>query len=104
VAARVEHAGIYGLGNNAVDLNFGDLDTSSVNGLMAQPMSQNMRLRTGSQASNTNNNRLGNNGNGSANNNMAVVAYHAKWLQPVTMEQIVKRLHVRLPASHCALH
>lgn len=97
VAARVEHAGIYGRGINTVDLNFDDLDPSSVNGPLVQPISQNLRMRPSSQAQNINNGRFGNNGNALVSNNVVAAVYHAKWLQPVTMEQIVKKLRVRLP-------
>ncbi|KAF2769041.1 SMAD/FHA domain-containing protein, partial [Teratosphaeria nubilosa] len=47
VAAKVEHAGIYGQGNND-PLNFGDLDPSMNGGLMAAPHPM---KRTGSQGS-----------------------------------------------------
>ena len=91
VAAKVEHAGIYGQGNDA--LNFGDLDPSTGSGLMAGP---NQLRRTGSQGS------LG--GRGAVNPavgqaNAGLVALNQpqhmrQWLNPVTTEHVMKKLNV----------
>ena len=99
VAARVEHAGIYSNGGaNIMDLNFGELEGQQLPGLSnsggAQQM-QNMRGRTPSQGS-MNGPRLqgpagamGNNGAG-----MQQPRHPNFWLQPITMEQVVKKLNV----------
>ncbi|KAB8356421.1 hypothetical protein FH972_024004 [Carpinus fangiana] len=69
VAARVEHAGPVGIPQPPPEMEH-------------DAFSQ-MRNRSG-----TNHNRFG--------NNMSAAAYHAKWLQPVTVEQIAKRLQKEL--------
>lgn len=91
VAAKVEHAGIYGQGNDA--LNFGDLDPSAGSSVLAAP---GQLRRTGSQGS------LG--GRGAVNPAMAQAAAGAgmvnppqhmrNWLNPITTEHIVKKLSV----------
>lgn len=98
VAARVEHAGIYSnAGGNMMDLSFGELETQQMSGLMGQGGQQqlaNMRGRTPSQGSM--NGRLqgptGPMGNNAAN--MQAPRHPNFWLQPVSMEQVVKKLNV----------
>lgn len=92
VAAKVEHAGIYGQGNDA--FNFGDLDPSAgPGGLMSGP---HQMKRTGSQGSV--------NSRGSVNPainqtamNMGMLnapAQMRNWLNPITTEHIVRKLNV----------
>lgn len=91
VAAKVEHAGLYGQGNDG--LNFGDLDPSSGGGLMAAP---GQLRRTGSQGAL--------NGRGTLNPaaNQAAVGmgvlnqpqHMRNFLNPITTEHIVKKLNV----------
>ncbi|GME39832.1 cytoplasm to vacuole targeting vps64 [Neofusicoccum parvum] len=98
VAAKVEHAGIY-QNNNVLDLNFGDLDPSVNGSLLASPLGQSVgqgRGRTGSQGSMASNGRLGSAPQSVAGSNMTGMAQQRHtnfWLQPVTMEQIVKKLN-----------
>lgn len=98
VAAKVEHAGIYANGGNSVlDLNFGELDSSNgMNGtFMGQPNGQ-MRGRTGSQGSMASSGRLSGPASaaGSNTNAMGQPRHMNFWLQPISMEQVVKRLNV----------
>ncbi|KAF2146271.1 uncharacterized protein K452DRAFT_108376 [Aplosporella prunicola CBS 121167] len=99
VAAKVEHAGIYPNGNNGLDLNFGDLDPSVNGGLLTSPLGQGMgqmRGRNGSQGSIASNGRIGSAPQsvaGSSMNAMGQQRHTNFWLQPVTMEQIVKKLN-----------
>lgn len=104
VAARVEHAGIYtNTGNNMMDLNFGELENPQLSNLMGvgnQQQLTNMRGRTPSQGS-MNGQRLqgpagpiGNNGNG-----MQPTRHPNFWLQPITMEQVVKKLNAEIKAA-----
>lgn len=88
VAARVEQAGIYGVGANPPDLSFAELEQPPLGGHITQ-LGQGFRSRTTSQGSLASGGRFGNGGGN-------VPAYHSKWLQPVTMEQIVKRLNTEL--------
>lgn len=98
VAARIEHAGIYGVDSGGMGMTFSDLDSSAVAGVMGQNGHPNGRNRSGSQGSNGSNGRLTGSVIGGNNmaNNMVMAGYHAKWLQPISMEQIVKRINVRL--------
>lgn len=87
VAARVEHAGIYTPTN---DINFGDLDPSGSGGFVA---AQQMK-RTASQGS-----MQSMKGNAAAAmareaNGMQQQGWSRVWLQPISTEQIVKRLNV----------
>ena len=90
VAAKVEHAGIYGQGNDA--LNFSDLDPSAGGGLVAGP---GQLRRAGSQGSVG---RASVNGsvNGAAGGLAALNQPHymRNWLNPITTEHIVKKLNV----------
>lgn len=98
VSAKVEHAGVYGTGTSVLDLNFGDMDPNAGSALMGQPMSHSMshlRGRGTSQGSMGSNGRLtgpssvANGGpNGMAQRQMNL------WMNPITIEQVVKRLAV----------
>lgn len=101
VAARVEHAGLFGVGSNGMDLSFGELDSSTGNGHLVQ--SGGTRSRSSSHGSMNNTARFAN-GLSTTSNTFAAAPYHAKWLQPVTMEQIVKRLHVGCLCKLLRLH
>lgn len=102
VSAKVEHAGVYGTGTSMLDLNFGDVDPSTGNALMGQPMShgiQQLRGRGASQASIGSSGRL--TGPSSAGNGgPAGIAQRQMnlWMNPITIEQVVKRLTVSGPA------
>lgn len=105
VAARVEHAGIYpNNGNNLLDLNFGELDAPQLVNMMGpngQPGMGNMRGRTPSQGSMTGGRLQGPPGN--LNNASAISQQRHPnfWLQPITMEQVVKKLNVsRFPQTY----
>ena len=88
VAAKVEHAGIYGVGR---ELSFGELDPSASGGLLGPGA---MR-RNGSQGS-----LAGRAPNQAANPAAAGIgvlgqAQHMRnWLNPITTEHIVKKLNV----------
>lgn len=94
VSAKVELAGVYGNNPNILELNFGELDSSSGNSV--GPNGQQMRGRGGSQGS------LGPNGRASgpasvAGNNANIVGPQRQmnmWLNPITIEQVVKKLTV----------
>lgn len=101
VSAKVEHAGVYSTGTSVLDLNFGDMDPNAGNGLMGQPMSHGMsqlRGREVSQGSMGNNGRLtgpSSVANGGAN---GVAQRHMNlWMNPITIEHVVKRLAVGEP-------
>ncbi|KAL8807236.1 MAG: hypothetical protein Q9223_004332 [Gallowayella weberi] len=97
VSAKVEHAGVYGTGTNVLDLNFGDIDPSTGMGQsMGQGIPQ-MRGRGASQGSIAGNGRItgpssvANGGaNGLAQRQMNL------WMNPITIEQVVKRLTTEL--------
>lgn len=94
VSAKVELAGVYGSGTNILDLNFGDMESASGNG--AGPNGQQLRGRGGSQGS------IGPNGRtigalNVAGNNASVMGPPRQmnmWLNPITIEQVVKKLTV----------
>lgn len=100
VSAKVEHAGIYNNGSNALDLNFGEIDPSA-NGLnggsAGQPGSQ-ARGRGGSQGP------MGSNGRTSgpsstAGGNVGAMGPSRQmnfWMSPITIEEVVKKLTVSL--------
>lgn len=99
VAARVEHAGIYNIsGNNVLDINFGDLDSSANGGMMG--LSQGLlqtRGRAGSGGSVGSNGRVLTAPASVAGSNATGVSQQRHmnfWLQPITMEQVVKKLNV----------
>ncbi|KAH9863422.1 hypothetical protein IAQ61_009700 [Plenodomus lingam] len=103
VAARVEHAGIYArTSNDMMDLNFGELEGPQLANMMGpggQQQMANMRGRTASQGS-INGQRL--QGPGAAPNYPSAMQQprHPNfWLQPVTMEQVVKKLNAEIKAA-----
>lgn len=96
VAARVEHAGIYARSpNDVLDLNFGELDSNQMQNMAnGQQQLANMRGRTPSQGS-MNGQRMQMNGGAQAYQNAMQQPRHPNfWLQPITMEQVVKKLNV----------
>jgi hypothetical protein len=100
VAARVEHAGIYPTsgGINVMDLNFGDMENQQMQGMMGhggQQQMNNMRGRTSSQGSLPGGRLQGAPAAmGHHANNMQQPRHPITWLQPITMEQVVKKLNV----------
>ncbi|ORY19708.1 hypothetical protein BCR34DRAFT_471208 [Clohesyomyces aquaticus] len=104
VAARVEHAGIYSnTGNNMLDLNFGELENQQMNNMMGsggqQQMNQ-MRGRTPSQGSLNGRQMPGPAGAMTNNVNPMQQQRHTNfWLQPITMEQVVKKLNAEIKAA-----
>ncbi|KAF1958797.1 factor arrest protein 10 [Byssothecium circinans] len=103
VAARVEHAGIYSnTGNSMMDLNFGEMDASQMSNLGAQNGQQQlaqMRGRTPSQGSMNSQRLQGPGVIGSAGAGMQQPRHPSFWLQPITMEQVVKKLNVEMKAA-----
>lgn len=98
VAARVEHAGIYARSpNDVLDLNFGELEGQQMQNMMGangQQQLANMRGRTPSQGS-MNGQRMQMAGGVQAYQNAMQQPRHPNfWLQPITMEQVVKKLNV----------
>lgn len=96
VAAKVEHAGIYGPGSDV--LNFGDLDPSSGQGLMSNP---HQLKRTGSAGS-INSRGTVNPVTSQAGMGMGVLnqpQHMRNWLNPITTEHMVRKLNV----SHGAI-
>jgi len=100
VAARVEHAGLHpgNNGNNgsAFDLNFGDIDPNVGGGLMAPPVNHIQtggRGRSNSQSSRASGVTFAGNGMGPRQTNIMSSL-------PVTMESIVKKLHVSRRFPH----
>jgi len=90
VAAKVEHAGFISPTNNLFDMNLGDLDPS--NGTMMMPLAGlPFRGRTGSQASMAGSRMPPGNMGGPAN---GMAPQRPFWLNPITTEHIVKKLHV----------
>ncbi|RDW72352.1 putative cytoplasm to vacuole targeting Vps64 [Aspergillus mulundensis] len=91
VAAKVEHAGVYGTMPNIFDLTLGDLDPASGNGLLPSPLSQplnHLRGRAGS-ASSTRSAQSNASTQFSAMQQQRQMNY---WSSPLSIEQIVKRL------------
>jgi hypothetical protein len=87
VAAKVEHAGVYGQGNDA--LTFGDLDPST-----GQALTNGNQFRRGSNGSVT---RNVNPAASQAAMNMSAMNHpqHMRnWLSPITTEHIVRKLNV----------
>lgn len=91
VSAKVELAGVYGSGTNVLDLNFGDMDAAN-NGANGQQM----------RGRGTNSGPMGPNGRMSAPPSMAGGNVNMlgpqrqmnMWLNPITIEQVVKKLTV----------
>ncbi|KAF2692047.1 hypothetical protein K458DRAFT_438304 [Lentithecium fluviatile CBS 122367] len=104
VAARVEHAGIYSnTGNNMMDLNFGEPDGSQISNLASlggQQQLANLRGRTPSQGS-MNGQRLQGPGGAMVNSagGLQQPRHPSFWLQPITMEQVVKKLNAEIKAA-----
>ena len=97
VSARVEFAGVYGSGTNLLDMNFGDMDAGAGNGITSSTNGQQMpRGRGGSQGSAGSNGRVsGSNGmNGNNASAMGPQRQMNTWLNPITIEQVVKKLTV----------
>ncbi|KAL8664479.1 MAG: hypothetical protein Q9202_003029 [Teloschistes flavicans] len=98
VSAKVEHAGVYGIGTSVLDLNFGDIDPATGNTLIGQSTGHGIPQPRGRGSSQpTMNPRLAglpniaNNGpNGMAQRPMNL------WMNPITIEQVVKRLTTEL--------
>ena len=90
VAAKVEHAGIYGQGNDA--LNFSDLDPSAGAGLVAGPAPMRRTNSQGSVGRASINGSVNSGGTGLAALNQP--QYMRNWLNPITTEHIVKKLNV----------
>lgn len=92
VAAKVEHAGIYGQGGDP--LNFGELDPSLNGGILAAP---HQLKRTGSQGSLSQRGPAGAPGipQGALNAGLINQPQHMRaWLNPITTEHLVKKLNV----------
>lgn len=87
VAARVEHAGIFGLGNNSLDIGIPQVSSEPGGGA---PWSSTWRQRTNSNSSLASARSMQSYASGASG------AAYGKWLQPVTMEQIVKKLNTEL--------
>lgn len=92
VAAKVEHAGFITPTSNVLDMNFGDLEPS--NSAMMLPIGgvSPFRGRAGSQPGAAGNNRIAPGNMGGQTNTLA--QQRQFWLNPVTTEHIVKKLHV----------
>lgn len=113
VSAKVEHAGIYGPNMNIYDLNFSDIDPTANGGVaphhMSQPLSH-MRGRLGSASSNPNarSNPLPDTHGNTRNNQLLdphVNLLHQQrqlnyWSSPISVEQVVKRLTVRMSSQY----
>ncbi|KAK4168781.1 vacuolar protein sorting-associated protein 64 [Cladorrhinum sp. PSN259] len=91
VAAKVEHAGFINPANNVLDMNFGDLDPS--NGSLMPLGGAGFRGRTGSQASLGGGRAPQVNTGGPPNTTAQQRQY---WLNPITTEHIVKKLHAEM--------
>ena len=99
VSAKVEHAGVYGNGSQYLDLNFGEIDPASRNGLLGPSVNQqisHLRGRSASQGSIGGNGRLQGLPNITGGNLNAIGAqrHMNHWMNPITIEQVVKRLTV----------
>jgi hypothetical protein len=108
VSAKVEHAGIHhNNSTNILDMNFSDIDPGSGGGLMGPPFPPHiaqMRGRNGSQGSVASNGRLGGpvNMNGGNMSGFGAQRQMNAWLNPITIEQVVKKLSVSLIAWQLA--
>ena len=93
VAAKIEHAGVYGSGMNIFDLNFGDLDPASSNGALSSPLSQSMSSFNGRPGSAASNRSM----QSAASNQVNALQQQRQanyWSSPISVEQVVKRLTV----------
>jgi hypothetical protein len=96
VAAKVEHAGFITPTSNVLDMNFGDLDPAASGMMLPQGGATPFRGRAGSQPGVAGNGRMPPGNMGGPPNTIA--QQRQFWLNPVTTEHIVKKLHVsRLP-------
>lgn len=97
VAAKVEHAGVYGQGNDA--LNFSELDPSAGGGLIG---AQHQLKRNGSQGSINDRMAVGNPALAQQAMNMGAMGkpqHLRNWLNPITTENLVKKLNVSTKIS-----
>jgi hypothetical protein len=97
VAAKVEHAGIYGQGADA--LNFGDLDPSAGPGLMS---SHQLQLKRSNSSGSTNGRGGMSQAGSQVQMNMVGLSqpqHMRNWLNPITTEHIVKKLNVSYAGS-----
>lgn len=110
VAARVEHAGIYArTSSEMMDLNFGELEGPQMSNMMMgggnQQQMAGMRGRTPSQGSMNGRQLQGPGAMPNYPNGMQQPRHPNFWLQPITMEQVVKKLNVsgsrQPPAIFC---
>ncbi|KAF1913706.1 hypothetical protein BDU57DRAFT_558681 [Ampelomyces quisqualis] len=103
VAARVEHAGIYARSaGDMMDLNFGELENSHLSNMMGpngQQQLANMRGRAPSNGSMNGQRMQGPGAIGGYANNMQQPRHPNFWLQPITMEQVVKKLNAEIKAA-----
>ncbi|XP_014557545.1 hypothetical protein COCVIDRAFT_96971 [Bipolaris victoriae FI3] len=103
VAARVEHAGIYTRSSNEMmDLNFGELEGSQMSNMMGggnQQQMPGMRGRTGSQSSMNGQRLQGPGAMPNYTNGLPQPRHPNFWLQPITMEQVVKKLNTEIKAA-----
>lgn len=103
VAARVEHAGIYTRSSNEMmDLNFGELEGSQMSNMMGggnQQQMLGMRGRTGSQSSMNGQRLQGPGAMPNYTNGLPQPRHPNFWLQPITMEQVVKKLNTEIKAA-----
>ncbi|KAK4609262.1 hypothetical protein CLAFUR4_14402 [Fulvia fulva] len=93
VAAKVEHAGIYGQGNDV--LNFGDLDPSAGQGLMSNPH----QLKRAGSVGSINSRGTANSVPSQAGMGMGVLSqsqHMRNWLNPITTEHIVRKLNYEM--------
>ncbi|KAF2031257.1 hypothetical protein EK21DRAFT_111080 [Setomelanomma holmii] len=103
VAARVEHAGIYARSaGDMIDLNFGELEGPQLSNMMGangQQQLANMRGRTPSQGSMNGQRMQGPGVVGNYTNGLQQPRHPNFWLQPITMEQVVKKLNAEIKAA-----
>lgn len=103
VAARVEHAGIYARSaGDMIDLNFGEVEGPQLSNMMGangQQQLANMRGRAPSQGSMNGQRMQGPGVVGNYTNGLQQPRHPNFWLQPITMEQVVKKLNVSQPIS-----
>lgn len=93
VAAKVEHAGVYGQGGDG--LNFGDLDPSAGGGLMASP--HQLQLKRNNSSGSMNRNSMNPAATQAATLGMGQLGqpqHMRNWLNPITTEHIVRKLNV----------
>ncbi|KAI4110685.1 MAG: hypothetical protein LQ339_001262 [Xanthoria mediterranea] len=97
VSAKVEHAGVYATGTSVLDLNFGDIDPSSGMGQSMGHGMQQLRGRGASQPSTVGNGRM--TGPSSMGNGIPTGMAQRQlnlWMNPITIEHVVKRLTTEL--------